>query len=290
MAECTRGVEVRRSWSETQMVCSFGGQHFPGTPDGMFEDWEGQLTCVQVVRVPLVRAMDAGSIKDTLSQTVLTKVVKSQRWLRATNMVPSDFVIFCWLPFPVANETAEQAYDLMLRVQKLDPRFSLRLRVPAEPGALFPALFACVNKRSEASTYKSVFESDVSTYSGESSSDDEEEAITWDITWAWDQNMDCSDADGGDEKSNATSQERYTGSEQDDDEDHACEWDITWSWEFDFDHSLDQHRLELQTETGLEKVQPEDVQDDVNDGQLSERVVEITNMRSRTKFLFDDGG
>lgn len=287
MAECTRGVEVRRSWSETQMVCSFGGQHFPGTPDGMFEDWEGELTCVQVVRVPILWDMHANSIQDTLSQTILTKVVKSQQWLRATHMAPSDFVIFCWLPFPITDEAADEAHDLMLRVQKLDPRFSLRLRVPAEPGALFPALFASVSGRGWG---RSVFESDVSTFTGESFSDDEEEESMWDITWAWDQSMDWSDAESGDEKTDATGQETCTSSEQDDEEEHAWEWDITWSWESDFDNSLVQQPSQLQMPNILDKVQQENVPYVNNDGQLAESVVGLTQLRSRTTFLFDDGG
>ena len=54
MADCCLGLEIRRTWSEQELVRSFGGRMPPGTPDGMFETWDGTLTCVQVVRVPLV--------------------------------------------------------------------------------------------------------------------------------------------------------------------------------------------------------------------------------------------
>ena len=47
--------------------------------DGLrFESWDGRLTCVQVVRVPLVREADASAMQHTLTQTILSKVVKSQ--------------------------------------------------------------------------------------------------------------------------------------------------------------------------------------------------------------------
>merc|ERR1711972_1013744 len=189
VAECARGVDVRRTWSEQEMVRSFGGQIFPGTPDGVFESWEGTLTCVQVVRVPLVADMSPLEMQQALNHTVLVKVVKSQQWLRACNVVPQDFVIFCWLPFVIPEEVAESGRALMRRVQQLDARFSLRLAVPAEPGALFPALFACgaLSQKSRSDTRsRSVSENDVSCYTGTDDESDEEETSAWDITWAWD--------------------------------------------------------------------------------------------------------
>merc|ERR1712187_424773 len=137
------GVDVRRTWSERELVRSFGGREFPGTPDGMYESWDGVLTCVQVVRVPLRSSLSLEERQVALSQTILTKVVKSQHWLRASNFAPHDFIIFCWLPFPISNEVAKHAEALMRQVRALDPRFSLRLRVPALANDLFPALFAC---------------------------------------------------------------------------------------------------------------------------------------------------
>jgi len=47
------GPEVRRTYSEQQVVCSFGGCLLPGTLDGMVECWDGALTCVQVFKATL---------------------------------------------------------------------------------------------------------------------------------------------------------------------------------------------------------------------------------------------
>jgi len=186
MAECTRGVEIRRLWPEKEMVCTFGGQMFPGTPDGMFEAWDGTLTCVQVVRVPLTHEMSPEDLQATLAQTVVTKVVKSQHWLRATHVTPVDFVVFCWLPFAIPEAVADSAEALMQRIRMQDPRFSLRLRVPAKAGALFPALFAYPGHSHRIDAHgKSYSESDVSTFSGEEERDEDEEC-SWDITWMWD--------------------------------------------------------------------------------------------------------
>lgn len=183
LQECTLGVEVRRTWSEQEMVRSFGGQMSPGTPDGMFESWDGDLTCVQVVRVPLVVDSDVSSMQHTLAQTVLTKVVKSQRWLRMSQATPRDFVIFCWLPYSIPDAVTDHAKVLMMRVRELDPRFSLRLRTPSEPSVLFPAKFA---QNSEyRRRHRSYTESDVSTYQSSEESDDEA-AYDWDVTLSWD--------------------------------------------------------------------------------------------------------
>jgi len=189
LAECCRGMEIRRVWSEIEMVRSFGGNIFPGTPDGMFECWDGTLTCVQVVRVPLVSGMNSAQMQDALVYTVLTKVVKSQHWLRATNVVPCDFIIFCWLPFTVPREVAQLTECLMDRVQVLDPRFSLRLRVPAEAGALFPALFAYTNpcrKSQSSSRCRTISESEVTAFTSLDDCSDDEALFDFDITWEWD--------------------------------------------------------------------------------------------------------
>lgn len=285
MAECTLGVEVRRTWSETEMVCSFGGRHFPGTPDGMFESWEGELTCVQVVRVPLVSQMSVSDMQDTLAGTVLVKVVKSQAWLRATHTVLSDFIIFCWLPFPIPSAVAEHVNEMMSRVHKLDPRFSLRLRVPAKPGALFPTLFAqqMITHDSGPDSKRSwstltVSESDVSTYTGDDSSDDEEEPA-WDITWGWELDF------GASEEVEAGPALPGSEAEGTDDEEFACEWDITWIWECDLGGLTVGRRAGLQRDLccqsggplGTEGV-PSVVEDDV------------VATRAKVKFLFDDGG
>mmetsp|Transcript_38520 Transcript_38520/g.109262 ORF Transcript_38520/g.109262 Transcript_38520/m.109262 type:complete len:221 (-) Transcript_38520:326-988(-) len=188
LASCSQGLEIRCVWSEKELVFSFGGGLVPGTPDGMFETWDGALTCVQVVRVPLVPGFDVGEAQETLAQTVLTKVVKSQRWLRATHVVPNDFVIFCWLPFEVPEDVLTHAEALMERVRQLDHRFVLQVRVPAVPGSLFPARFAC-NHQLRKAFARTVSESDITAYG----SDDEEtddESCEWDITWFWDLDLD----------------------------------------------------------------------------------------------------
>lgn len=228
VAACAQGLEIRRTWSEKEMVCSFGGRVFPGTPDGMFETWEGELTCVQVVRVPVVKQMSAEEMQAVLSHTVLTKIVKSQSWLRATHTVSSDFVIFCWLPFSIPDSVAERTHELMRRVQALDPRFSLRLRVPASAGSLFPALFAHQASSKKADGSRSALESDVSTYNAEMESEEEEECA-WDITWDWDEERSETKSRSSDELVEA--EEDSGGSEEE--PDVEWEWDITWNWDHD---------------------------------------------------------
>ena len=178
--DCALGVEVRRTWSETELVRSFGGRMPPGTPDGMFESWDGNLTSVQVVRVPLVSGSDNAAMQHTLAQTILSKVVKSQTWLRFTATAPHEFIIFCWLPFQVADAVRHHVEILMERVRLLDRRFSARLRLPAEPQAIFPAHFAC-NHDFVMSKSRGLSESDISTFE----CDEDEETCEWDITWDW---------------------------------------------------------------------------------------------------------
>lgn len=184
LQECTAGAEVRRVWSELEMVRSFGGHVIPGTPDGMFERWDGSLTCVQVVRVPIVVSMSAGEAAEVLAGTILTKVVKSQQWLRNSHVSPEEFIIFCWLPHPISEETAQHGRDLIEWVQQRDARFSLRLRLPSDTSALFPALFA---HNHESARKRCFAECDVSTFAGYLDSEEEEESdgCEWDITWGW---------------------------------------------------------------------------------------------------------
>lgn len=188
MEDCTLGVDIRRTWSETELVRSFGGREFPGTPDGMFESWDGVLTCVQVVRVPLQFGFSLEETRGALSQTILSKVVKSQQWLRASNFVPHDFIIFCWLPFSIPDEIAKHAETLMQDVQAFDSRFSLRLRVPALENDLFPALFAC-NYDVEKHKARGYSWSDMATFSGSDPDADDDEPLPWDITWAWESDL-----------------------------------------------------------------------------------------------------
>jgi len=226
LEDCARGLEVRRTWSECEMVRSFDGRLFPGTPDGMFETWDGALTCVQVVRVPLVAELSVAGMQQTLAHTVLVKVVKSQQWLRASHFAPKDFVIFCWLPFCVPSEVALHAEEKMQQVREVDPRFSLRLRVPAEPGALFPARFAS-NHDVEAQRARGGYSwSDVATYNPSDTAleEEEEEGCEWDITWGWEDDW-CAAAEG------QASEAEEAGQEHDEEADF--EWDITWDWAVD---------------------------------------------------------
>jgi len=228
LAECMRGLEIRRVWSEREMVCTFGGQMLPGTPDGMFESWDGVLTCVQVVRVPLLDGMSQEYMHDVIAQTIVTKVVKSQQWLRACRVVSCDFVIFCWLPFLIPESLEIAAEALMQRVRELDERFSLCLRVPAEPGALFPSRFATTTRECN----KTMTESDVCAFTTTGYvSDDDEEELSWDITWSWDEDQDEANSvmdnavDDGDFEAEVKSEVDIS------DEECDVEWDLTWDWQ-----------------------------------------------------------
>jgi len=221
LEECAAGAEVRRTWSEREMVRVWDGGIVPGTPDGMFETWDGALTCVQVVRVPLVPESDIDSMQETLVQTLLKKVVKSQQWLCASQVVPHDFILFCWLPFPVPETVSEHGHSLIQRVRVLDPRFSLRLHVPPDARDLFPPLFARFLKEK-----RSLSESDVSSYTGPTVDAEEEDmAIDWDFTWDGDQDWASAPED---------LQELGEGEETEIDDEAMFAWDITWEWESDW--------------------------------------------------------
>lgn len=223
MKDCTLGVEVRRTWSEKEMVFSIDGRYFPGTPDGMFEDWDGALTCVQVVRVPLVSEFSDAEMKEILVSTILGKVVKSQQWLRASHFVPGEFIIFCWLPFAISEAIADHAERAMKRIQQLDSRFTLRLRVPASVDSLFPALFACNSLSKKTGRTHSCSWSDVATYPSNDSDSGDEELHGFDITWDW-----------GDDFGDVLVLPNALGDFADVacasavDDDYDCEWDITW--------------------------------------------------------------
>jgi len=171
MQECMSGLEIRREWSERQMVSTFGGSMFPGTPDGMFEEHgDGALTCVQVVRVPLTPNMTPEEQEEVVYNTVLAKIVKSQQWMKATHIVPREFVIFCWCQgWP--DTCGDRTQDLIERVRNEGWPFVLRLMVPSDPGALFPVKFAFQyagkegGQHSKRSRQKSKYSAaDLSTY------------------------------------------------------------------------------------------------------------------------------
>jgi hypothetical protein len=137
---------VQQVWSEQQMVCSFGGGMSPGTPDGMFEDITGSLTCVQVVRVPVLPGMSLKTFVDRVYDTVLTKVIKSQTWMKCTRRVPQNFVIFCWfMPRLRPRHLAaalQPARSLINRVAGGGWPFSLKVAVPDSAEDIFPDRFA----------------------------------------------------------------------------------------------------------------------------------------------------
>lgn len=199
LEECMRGVDVRRTWTERQMVVTFGGMMMPGTPDGMFEDWNNDLTCVQVVRVPITPSMDMHEVNEVLYQTVLTKVIKSQAWLIATKNHPRYFIIFCWLPHlpgGYAEVSGERTQALLERLRNDGWPFYVRAMVADRRDDLFPAKFAfnqtCQEGHDANSQQghrafrarqkrKSISEADLSTVDPTSFGDDDDEDIIWDI-------------------------------------------------------------------------------------------------------------
>lgn len=146
MEECMRDRDIRREWTEAELVISAGGGHIMGTPDGMFEEHSGELTCVQVVRVPVRADMTQQDAEDALYAMVLQKVYKSQHWMKATHILPTNFIIFCWVP-PLASGTWDRCGDrvdaLMEKLRAEGWPFYVKLMEPTAPGDLFPARFAC---------------------------------------------------------------------------------------------------------------------------------------------------
>merc|ERR1712032_80688 len=57
--------------------------------------------------------------EDVLYETVLTKVYKSQHWMKATHILPTNFIIFCWVP-PLTTGTWDKCGDRVdLLMEKL---------------------------------------------------------------------------------------------------------------------------------------------------------------------------
>lgn len=160
LEHCKQGFDVMEEMTETDLLRFSCGSMIPGTPDGGFlcvdhedpdEHPEGLLCLVQVVRVPLLPEMDAEEAVDILYDTVLTKIVKSQAWMTHTGTLPHDFIIFCWLPpvgaYEVCLEVIEESKSLLWieallwNVRSGGWPFSLEVRVPDEPGGIFPTHF-----------------------------------------------------------------------------------------------------------------------------------------------------
>jgi len=152
MEVCKLGFEVAAELLETDLVFSSCGHLVQGTPDGGFRDAEGLLRLVQVVRVPLLPEMDEDEVAEILYDTVLTKVVKSQVWMKETGTLPHDFTIFCWLPPVGAYQACLEETEALLWTDALIWNlraggwpFSLVIQVPEEPGRLFPRNFGFRN-------------------------------------------------------------------------------------------------------------------------------------------------
>jgi len=142
--------------SELDLLSSSCGCHIPGTPDGGFTDSNGHLRLVQVVRVPLLPGMDTDECGEVLFDTVLTKIVKSQAWMKQTGVLPYDFNIFCWLPAAASCEACITEGDtslwteaLMWNVRDGGWPFSLTVKVAPDPEGMFPIHFGATIKRHE---------------------------------------------------------------------------------------------------------------------------------------------
>lgn len=151
MEQCKHGISVKKELFETDLVTTWSGSMIPGTPDGGFWDADDLLWLVQVVRVPLRPEMSCDEVVDVLFETVLTKMVKSQAWMKQTCTLPHVFIIFCWLPPVGAYEVCLEALQnsdallwleaLLLNVQSGGWPFRLQVEVPGDPGGIFPAGF-----------------------------------------------------------------------------------------------------------------------------------------------------
>jgi hypothetical protein len=142
--------DVRRTWTEAELVRSFAGQLTPGTPDGMVELWDASVICVQA-------------------------------WLRHTQVMPQEFVIFAWLPFSVDGAVLAHAEALIARVRtEKDSRFTLRLRLPEDVEALFPVLFG-IRGPARQKTYSEDDVSPASLLCEDDDGDDFELGLYWDM-------------------------------------------------------------------------------------------------------------
>jgi len=195
MEDCMQGLEIRRVWSELENVVSFGGKMMPGTPDGMYEDHQGRLTCVQVVRLPITKDMSDREIEQVVYQTVLEKIKKSQQWMLAAHQLPYEFIIFCWLPFQPSDFCGQRTQALVDRMRAQGWPFCLRVKLAADPGSLFPTKFAWRRLGRDGgangcrSRKRPVSEDDLSTMDLEDfrNTVDSEDCYDWDIfsesTW-----------------------------------------------------------------------------------------------------------
>merc|ERR1719433_2080907 len=106
--------------------------------------------------------------QQVLRQTVLDKLVKSQMWMKSSQIMPHEFIIFCWCQY-WPNAAGGIAQDLIEHVRNDGWPFKLRLMVPTDPGALFPARFAYQRAGQEGGCISKLHqgkytETDLSTY------------------------------------------------------------------------------------------------------------------------------
>lgn len=104
--------------------------------------------------MPLLPEMHAGIVGDVLYDTVLTKIVKSQMWMKATRTIPDEFVIFCWLPPVGAYQACLKQSEAFLWTEALIENvrlggwpFRLKVMVPLDPGSIFPTQFGLNNDK-----------------------------------------------------------------------------------------------------------------------------------------------
>lgn len=196
MEMCKLGFEVAAELMETDLVFTTCGSLVSGTPDGGFRDHEGLLRLVQVVRVPLLPEMDEDEVADILYDTVLTKVVKSQTWMKETATLPHDFTIFCWLPPVGAYRACLEETDALLWTDALIWNlraggwpFSLVIQVPEEPGKLFPRNFGFRHFNKEKKDYAPGLSYFLNAADFDSSDDEDDEVL-----FSWDLDFDSHDA------------------------------------------------------------------------------------------------
>lgn len=184
MQRCMQGFDVVQEMSEVELLVTSCGHMIPGTPDGGFIDSDGLMRLIQVVRVPLLPGMDADEVADTLHDTVLTKIVKSQAWMKQTGILPHDFVIFCWLPPVGAYEVCMEQSDAMLWTEALMSNvrsggwpFSLRVETPPDPADMFPTFFAKNSRERKSFLSGLCYHLNAADFDA----NDEDEAMQWDL-------------------------------------------------------------------------------------------------------------
>merc|ERR1719265_268333 len=113
--------------------------------------------------------------------------------MKSTCIMPHEFIIFLWLPFQTPEGTGKKAQDLIDRCSQEGWPFRLRVKLPAEPGSLFPLKFAWqrtgreggAESRSRKHCSKNISEADLSTFDMGSFGEDEQEETLPDLFEEW---------------------------------------------------------------------------------------------------------